>query len=199
MDAIISKLKTSKALSEQPGISEASASDHPILSPASPSREVKKAQVHFSHASPTIIPIRADTMDDEDGDEGEEEEERGHYSGPTAINGTTASHDHTEESGSGIALYDFVADGNDELSISEGEHLIILERDGDEWWKCRNQHGVEGVVPASYIEVFNYVSFYPYGMSIHWTSIGSNISCHVFARERNSNERGRITGRSRAR
>lgn len=51
------------------------------------------------------------------------------------------------------ALYDFDADGEDELSVNEGEHLVVVEKDGDEWWKCRNSHGVVGVVPASYLEV----------------------------------------------
>ena len=51
-----------------------------------------------------------------------------------------------------IALYDFTADGEDELSVAENEEVIIIERDGDEWWKCRNARGVEGVVPASYLE-----------------------------------------------
>jgi len=51
------------------------------------------------------------------------------------------------------ALYDFTADGEDELSVTEGERLIVLEKDGDEWWKCRNTKGAEGVVPASYLEV----------------------------------------------
>jgi len=31
--------------------------------------------------------------------------------------------------------------------------LWVIEKDGDEWWKCRNMNGSEGVVPASYVEV----------------------------------------------
>ena len=52
-----------------------------------------------------------------------------------------------------VVLYDFTADGDDELTVGEGDTLLVLERDGDEWWKCKNQHGIEGVVPASYVEV----------------------------------------------
>ena len=52
-----------------------------------------------------------------------------------------------------VALYDFGADGVDELSVTEGEHLTVLEKDGDAWWKCRNSKGLEGVVPACYLEV----------------------------------------------
>lgn len=83
-----------------------------------------KPSVHFSEESPVIIPPESHT---------EEEEE---YDGEFAV-----------------ALYAFKADGEDELTIAEGEQLLVLERDGDEWWKCRNAHGVEGVVPAQYIEV----------------------------------------------
>ncbi len=54
---------------------------------------------------------------------------------------------------SAIALYEFAADGDDELTVAEGEVLTVLERDGDEWWKCKNAHGAEGVVPASYLEL----------------------------------------------
>jgi hypothetical protein len=92
--------------------------------PAKPSL-ANKPSVHFSEDSPVIIPP--------DEHVGEEEEE---YDGEFAV-----------------ALYDFNADGEDELSVSEGEQLLVLERDGDEWWKCRNQHGREGVVPAQYVEV----------------------------------------------
>ncbi|TKY87982.1 hypothetical protein EX895_003078 [Sporisorium graminicola] len=51
-----------------------------------------------------------------------------------------------------IAMYDFEAQGDDELTVTENEHLIILEKENDDWWKVRNDAGQEGVVPASYVE-----------------------------------------------
>ncbi|CAD6924658.1 unnamed protein product [Tilletia controversa] len=54
-----------------------------------------------------------------------------------------------------IALYDFTAEGDDELSVAENEDLFILERENEDWWKVRNQAGQEGVVPASYVEAKN--------------------------------------------
>ncbi|KAG1754074.1 uncharacterized protein EDB91DRAFT_435371 [Suillus paluster] len=42
--------------------------------------------------------------------------------------------------------------GQDELTVQEGERLWIIEKEGEEWWKCRNVHDIEGVVPASYLE-----------------------------------------------
>lgn len=52
-----------------------------------------------------------------------------------------------------IALYDFEAQGDDELTVTENEELILVERETDDWWKVRNVSGREGVVPASYVEV----------------------------------------------
>jgi len=49
-------------------------------------------------------------------------------------------------------LYDFQAQGEDELTVAEGDALWVIEQEGDEWWKCRNVNGGEGVVPASYVE-----------------------------------------------
>lgn len=54
----------------------------------------------------------------------------------------------------GVVLYDFVADGDDELAVTDGEHVVILDRESsDDWWRVRNQHGDEGVVPALYVQV----------------------------------------------
>lgn len=103
----------------------------------------KKASVHFSPASPVIIPPREASDEEEETDD---EEPRARHS---PING----HRSNGEGERATALYDFAADGQDELSVAEGEHLVIVEKDGDEWWKCRNAKGAEGVVPASYLEV----------------------------------------------
>jgi hypothetical protein len=126
-DSIVDKLQESKALSSAPTPRN--------LPPVDTiTRDTKKASVHFSPASPVIIPPLQDEME-------EEEEERSHVDSRMA--GETFA----------TALYDFTADGEDELSVTEGERLTVLEKDGDEWWKCRNTKGAEGVVPASYLEV----------------------------------------------
>ncbi|QRV76374.1 actin cytoskeleton-regulatory complex protein SLA1 [Ceratobasidium sp. AG-Ba] len=52
------------------------------------------------------------------------------------------------------ALYDFTAQASDELSVKEGEALVVINRvESEEWWKCRNAKGEEGVVPSSYVEL----------------------------------------------
>ncbi|ESK97599.1 cytoskeleton assembly control protein sla1 [Moniliophthora roreri MCA 2997] len=133
-EAIVEKLESSKALS---------AASQPSATADTPKEPPKKPSVHFSPASPTIIPPREPS---EDGDYEEQEEAQ-------SVNG--ASHDDGDDDDVErvTVLYDFTADGDDELTVSEGEQLVVLEKDGDEWWKCRNQKGREGVVPASYIEV----------------------------------------------
>ncbi|KAG8821342.1 cytoskeletal protein binding protein [Serendipita sp. 401] len=97
----------------------------PALSLGRPADPPKS--VHFAaHASE--IPPRPESPDDEDD-----------YQGADGENA--------------VALYDFVGDANDELTVKEGEAVWILDRSNDDWWKCRNQQGHEGVVPAQYLEL----------------------------------------------
>ena len=118
------KLETSKQLSAPPP----EGLEEPTVPPERPRSAAKS--VHFE-AAPAIIPDPDDTD--------EEEPERG------------GSQDY--DPNAAVVLYDFTADGDDELTVAEGEDLIVLERDSDDWWKVRNSEGREGVVPASSVEV----------------------------------------------
>lgn len=120
------KLQTSKQLSAPPETVE-----EPTKSPERPRSAAKT--VHFD-AAPAIIPDP--DPNPEDTDEEPEREDSQEYD-PNAA----------------VVLYDFAADGDDELTVAEGEDLVVLERDSDDWWKVRNPKGEEGVVPASYVEV----------------------------------------------
>jgi hypothetical protein len=122
-DAIVRKLETSKQMSAPPETLE-----EPVASPERPRSAAKT--VHFDNA-PAIIP------DPEESEEEEPEPEVPQEYDPNAA----------------VVLYDFTADGDDELTVAEGEDLIALETDSDDWWKVRNSEGREGVVPASYVEV----------------------------------------------
>lgn len=129
-DAVVEKLQTSRRL--------ASAEQRAVISPpprSEVSSLVKKngASVRFAEESPAIIPPRESSEEEE-----EETEEVGQ--------GTT------DDGEPAVALYDFEGTGSDELTVQEGERLWIIEKEGEEWWKCRNEHGIEGVVPASYLE-----------------------------------------------
>jgi hypothetical protein len=156
-EAIITKLQASKALSatsrpsvsSQPDVPHATASPPPALrNPNDHHKNMRNgASVRFAPTSPTVIPRSPSVAESaEEYIEEYSEHEPEEQDEPAARHGTSAED-------TADALYDFDADGDDELSVKEGEHLIILERDGDEWWKCRNLHGAEGVVPASYLEV----------------------------------------------
>ncbi|KAG1770092.1 hypothetical protein EDD22DRAFT_770447, partial [Suillus occidentalis] len=127
-DAVVEKLEISRTL--------APAEQRAIISPpprSGVSSPVKKngASVRFAEESPAIIPPR------ESSEEEEETEEDGQV---------------TDDGEPAVALYDFEGTGSDELTVQEGERLWIIEKEGEEWWKCRNEHGIEGVVPASYLE-----------------------------------------------
>lgn len=51
-----------------------------------------------------------------------------------------------------VALYEFNAQGEDELSVQEGQVVTILDDSDAEWWQCSFE-GVQGVVPAQYLEI----------------------------------------------
>jgi hypothetical protein len=146
-EEILTKLESSRSLARA-SVESAAAAEHqadpePESEPAPPQPPVQrtlppplntnganspsKKGVHFSEASPAIIPPRAPSPPSPEQEEAE---------------GLEAT-----------ALYDFQAQGDDELTVTEGDDLWVIEQEGDEWWKCRNARGDEGVVPASYIEV----------------------------------------------
>ncbi|KAA8907323.1 hypothetical protein FN846DRAFT_700295 [Sphaerosporella brunnea] len=53
----------------------------------------------------------------------------------------------------GTVLYDFVAQGEDEVSVTAGDEVLIIDANNDEWWLVRRQvNGAEGVLPSSYVE-----------------------------------------------
>ncbi|KAK1959853.1 SH3 domain-containing protein [Colletotrichum sublineola] len=55
----------------------------------------------------------------------------------------------------GQVLYDFMAQGDDEVTVAVGDDVIIIDDSkSEEWWQVRRvKNGKEGVVPSSYIEI----------------------------------------------
>lgn len=55
----------------------------------------------------------------------------------------------------GKILYDFMAQGDDEVTVADGDDVIILDdTKSEEWWMVRRlKNGKEGVVPSSYVEI----------------------------------------------
>ena len=60
----------------------------------------------------------------------------------------------------GQVLYDFDAQGDDEVTVNSGDDVIVLDdTKSDEWWQVRRiKNGKEGVVPSSYVEVTGFHS-----------------------------------------
>ncbi|CAG8485506.1 4397_t:CDS:2 [Funneliformis mosseae] len=53
-------------------------------------------------------------------------------------------------------MYDYDADGDDEISLIKSEHVTILEKiDEDGWWKGRNEQGQIGIFPSTYVKEIN--------------------------------------------
>lgn len=55
----------------------------------------------------------------------------------------------------GQIVYDFMAQGEDEVTVAAGDEVIIIDDSkSEEWWQVRRlKNGKEGVVPSSYIEI----------------------------------------------
>lgn len=55
----------------------------------------------------------------------------------------------------GTILYDFMAQGDDEVTVAVGDDVIVIDdTKSEEWWQVRRiKNGKEGVVPSSYIEI----------------------------------------------
>lgn len=92
----------------------------------------------------------------------------------------------------GKALYDFTAQGDDEVSVREGDNVFILDsKKSDEWWMVRTTSGAEGVMPSSYIEL----SAGPGGQKPEQPLAGN--SSRVRSGSGNNNNRDSVGGRSR--
>jgi actin cytoskeleton-regulatory complex protein SLA1 len=63
----------------------------------------------------------------------------------------------------GVVLYEFMAQGDDEVTVAVGDEVVILDdTTSEEWWQVRRvKKGTEGVVPSSYIEVTGFAPMEP--------------------------------------
>lgn len=58
------------------------------------------------------------------------------------------------ESHPAIIMYTFAAEGGDEISVNEGDHVTVLMDDRqDGWCTIRTQRGEQGIVPETYVEM----------------------------------------------
>ncbi|KAL1881751.1 cytoskeletal protein binding protein [Paecilomyces lecythidis] len=76
----------------------------------------------------------------------------------------------------GQVLYDFMAQGDDEVTVATGDEVVILDdTKSDEWWMVRRvKNGREGVVPSSYIEITGFVSVPTTGVNAGLSTVEQN-------------------------
>ena len=67
----------------------------------------------------------------------------------------------------GQMLYEFMAQGDDEVTVAVGDEVIVIDdTKSDDWWMVRRlKNGKEGVVPSSYVEITETVQQAPPSMS----------------------------------
>ncbi|KAF2460142.1 hypothetical protein BDY21DRAFT_370018 [Lineolata rhizophorae] len=55
----------------------------------------------------------------------------------------------------GVMQFDFMAQGEDEVTVAAGDEVIVLDdTKSDEWWMVRRlKNGKQGVVPSNYVEI----------------------------------------------
>ncbi|KAI0404964.1 hypothetical protein F4802DRAFT_207398 [Xylaria palmicola] len=77
----------------------------------------------------------------------------------------------------GQMLYDFMAQGADEVTVALGDEVIIIDdTKSDEWWQVRRvKNGKEGVVPSSYVEKLEgIIPQVPAGIHAGMSSVAQN-------------------------
>jgi len=85
----------------------------------------------------------------------------------------------------GVVVYDFMAQGDDEVTVAEGDEVIVLDATkSEEWWNVRRvKNGKEGVMPSSYVEITGIVAIEPPSRS------GTNAGLSTVEQNRKEEER----------
>lgn len=52
-----------------------------------------------------------------------------------------------------IAIYDYEAAEDNEISFREGDRITEIEAASDDWWQGKDASGDVGLFPANYVEV----------------------------------------------
>ncbi|KAF9736212.1 Actin cytoskeleton-regulatory complex protein sla1 [Paraphaeosphaeria minitans] len=88
----------------------------------------------------------------------------------------------------GVMLFDFMAQGEDEVTVGLGDEILVLDDSAsDEWWKVRRlKNGKEGVVPANYVELTDSVPISPPAAAI--ARSGTNAGRSIVDQNRREEE-----------
>lgn len=76
----------------------------------------------------------------------------------------------------GQILYDFMAQGDDEVTVAVGDEVVIIDDSkSEEWWQVRRiKNGKEGVVPSSYVEITGTISAQTKGVNAGRSTVEQN-------------------------
>lgn len=76
----------------------------------------------------------------------------------------------------GQILYDFMAQGDDEVTVAVDDEVIVIDdTKSEEWWMVRRtKNGKEGVVPSSYIEITGVTSNPSAGVDLSMSPVERN-------------------------
>ncbi|CAG8957492.1 hypothetical protein HYFRA_00011474 [Hymenoscyphus fraxineus] len=87
----------------------------------------------------------------------------------------------TQKQKKGQVLYDFTSQGDDEVSVTTGDEVLIIDdTKSEDWWQVKRlRNGKEGVVPSSYIEITGTIST---GASASISGINAGLSSKDQAR-----------------
>jgi actin cytoskeleton-regulatory complex protein SLA1 len=55
--------------------------------------------------------------------------------------------------GTAVAKYNLCARYEDEVPLSEGEVVSLIEKREEEWWLVRKESGSEGLAPHNYLNI----------------------------------------------
>ncbi|XP_044039943.1 tyrosine-protein kinase Tec isoform X2 [Siniperca chuatsi] len=50
-----------------------------------------------------------------------------------------------------VAMYDFTAKEDTDLTLKQGEEYIILHKQDQLWWRAQDKHGNKGFIPSNYV------------------------------------------------
>ncbi|XP_069350700.1 nephrocystin-1 [Eulemur rufifrons] len=94
--------------------------------------------------------------EDEEESETEESEESGEEDSEEEEEEKQESESHKQATNKEyISIGDFTAQQAGDLTFKKGEILLIIEKNPDGWWIAKDAKGNEGLVPRTYLELYN--------------------------------------------
>uniref|UniRef100_A0A8C8ZZW6 Nephrocystin-1 n=1 Tax=Prolemur simus TaxID=1328070 RepID=A0A8C8ZZW6_PROSS len=94
--------------------------------------------------------------EDEEESESEESEESGEEDSEEEEEEKQESESHKQATSKEyISIGDFTAQQAGDLTFKKGEILLIIEKNPDGWWIAKDAKGNEGLVPRTYLELYN--------------------------------------------